>query len=215
MVAWPRSRRVVATMVTLSAWTLFQALTRAAEPSGVTVEHQTKAAFLLNFAKFVDWPEKSFTAPDAPFVVGVLGDHPVGNLVAETVRGESVRGRRLEFRFFPSIMQNFESAHLLFISRSEKHKLATIFKELKGVPVLTVGETDGFTQSGGMINFVVVGTNVHFEINPEPAKRVGLTISSKLLDLPKANKARADGEAQSPFCRATAEGCAPARRGRI
>lgn len=188
------SRRIVATAVILSAWILFHGFTGDAAPAAATVEDRAKVAFLLNFARFVSWPEKSFAAPDAPFVIGVLGDNPFDHLLAETVRGESVRGRKLQVRSFPSIMQNFESAQLLFVSRSEKSKLRTIFRQLRGCPVLTVGDTAGFAQSGGMLNFVVISNNVHFEINTKAAEGAGLTISSRLLDLPKAIKVRSDGE---------------------
>jgi len=196
--AWQRLRRVVATMVMLSAWPLGSADTPAAESADATAAYQAKAEFLLNFARFVSWPEKSFAGPDAHFVIGVLGDNPFGHHLAETVRGEIVKGRKLEVRCFPSIMQNFESAQILFVSRSEKNKLRTIFGQLRDSAVLTVGDTDGFAQRGGMINFVVVQTNVHFEINTRATERVGLTISSKLLDLPKAIKVHTGREGQMP-----------------
>src|SRR5262249_47014410 len=120
---WQWLRWVVAFLVVLSTWTVFRSSTRAAQLASVPVEYQAKAAFLLNFTKFVNWPEERFAAPDAPFVVGVLGDNPFGNVLTETLRGESVKGRKVELRFFPSIMQNFESAQLLFVSRSETPKL--------------------------------------------------------------------------------------------
>jgi hypothetical protein len=188
---WQWLQWVVAMLVGLSSWPVFRPNTHADEPASVPGEYQAKAAFLLNFTKFINWPPKSFATSDAPFVVGVLGDNPFGTLLAETLRGESVKGRKVELRYFPSIVQNFESSHLLFISRSETAKFRTIFRELRGQPVLVVGESEGFVQSGGMINFVAAQDGVGFEINTEAAERVGFTISSKLLDLPKAAKGRA------------------------
>jgi hypothetical protein len=75
------------------------------------------------------------------------------------------------------------NCHVLFISTSEKKRLPEIFAALKSASVLTVGEMDQFTEAGGMINFVLVGTKIRFEINQEAATSAGLKISSKLMSL--------------------------------
>jgi len=184
---------VIALLGLLSLWSF--GTVRAAE-SDAKAEYSIKAVFLLNFARFVEWPEKSFPTSDEPLVIGVLGDNPFGNLIEQAIRGETVRGRRMEFRHFPSLMQNFPSAHILFVSRSENNKLPTVIKELKNSPVLIVGEADRFAHRGGMINFVTVDKNVCFEVNPEEAERAGLKLSSKLLNLPKAIRVRSSAPKQ-------------------
>ena len=75
------------------------------------------------------------------------------------------------------------NCHILFISGSEKGRLPQILKQLNGRNVLTVGEMPGFTETGGMINFVLEGTKIRFQINNEAANSAGLKISSKLLNL--------------------------------
>src|ERR1019366_9206706 len=75
------------------------------------------------------------------------------------------------------------NCHILFISSSEKKRLPEIFASLKGASVLTVGETDHFTESGGMINFFLEGTKMRFQINKDAATSAGLKISSKLMSL--------------------------------
>jgi hypothetical protein len=145
-------------------------------------ESRLKAAFLWNFAKFVDWPTNAFASDTSPFVIGVLGESPIGADLEQTVKGKLINDH-------PIIVKTVRAAtdakgcHILFISNSEKSRLADIFKDLGNAPVLTVGEYDQFTQSGGMINFVRQGNKIRFQINDEAAKAADLKISSKLLSL--------------------------------
>jgi YfiR/HmsC-like len=184
---------MIALLGLLSLWNSDAA--QAAE-SDAKAEYNVKAVFLLNFARFVEWPEKSLPTLDEPLVIGVLGDNPFGGLIEQAIRGETLHGRRMEFRHFPSLMQDFPSAHVLFVSRSENNKLPTVIRELKNSPVLIVGEADRFAHRGGMINFVTVDKNVRFEVNPEEAERAGLKLSSKLLNLPKAIRVSASASKQ-------------------
>ncbi len=56
---------------------------------------------------------------------------------------------------------------------------------VKGLPILTVGETPGFAERGGMIRFTLEDNRVRFEINVEAAREADLNISSRLLTLAK------------------------------
>ena len=152
-------------------------------------ESRLKAAFLWNFAKFVDWPTNAFASDTSPFVIGVLGESPLGADLEQTVKGKLINDH-------PIIVKTVQAAtdakecHILFISNSEKSRLANIFKDLGNAPVLTVGEYDQFTQLGGMINFVRQGNKIRFQINDEAAKAADLKISSKLLSLAVRTPAR-------------------------
>jgi len=145
-------------------------------------EYQLKAAFLFNFAKFVEWPPAAFATPTSPIIIGVLGDNPFGDDLERTIRGKTLNARRLEIKEFRSAPQA-TNCHILFISTSEKKRLPEIFEGLRGTSVLTVGETDRFTETGGMINFVPEGNKIRFQINEIAARSAGLKISSKLLNL--------------------------------
>src|ERR1043166_6616587 len=69
---------------------------RAAEPkTKLTREYDLKAAFLFNFAQFVEWPPESFTDNSRPFVIGVLGQDPFGKSLDEIVANERVRAPRI------------------------------------------------------------------------------------------------------------------------
>ncbi|MGH7701000.1 MAG: YfiR family protein [Gemmatimonadales bacterium] len=145
-------------------------------------EYQVKAVFLFNFAQFVDWPPEAFNDPQAPLVIGVLGDDPFGPVLDATVRGETVRGRPLEIRRSRRI-DEILTCHILFISQSEADRLDDIVAALRSRPILTVGDGETFARRGGVVRLVVERGRVRFHINLEAAAAARLTISSKLLRL--------------------------------
>ncbi|OGG52063.1 MAG: hypothetical protein A3F84_18365 [Candidatus Handelsmanbacteria bacterium RIFCSPLOWO2_12_FULL_64_10] len=146
-------------------------------------EYQVKAAFLYNFAKFVEWPTEAFQDATSPFVIGVLGNDPFEGALDQTVRGKKVNGRAMAVRRLKE--EALGGCHILFISASEKRPLWQILGCLKGSSVLTVGEMESFTQAGGIVNFVMKEGRVRFEINADGAERARLRVSSKLLALAK------------------------------
>ncbi|HZR20379.1 MAG TPA: YfiR family protein [Verrucomicrobiae bacterium] len=150
-------------------------------------EYQLKAAFLYNFTKFVDWPPKAFLVPDAPIVIGIVGDDPFGNEIDDLVRGEVVRDHALIVKRIPPD-GDLRSCHVLFISRSEKERLPALLSQLKESPVLTVSDMDRFGEQGGIINLVLENKAVKIEINPTAAERAGLQVSAKLLRLARLVK---------------------------
>jgi hypothetical protein len=145
-------------------------------------EYQIKAAFLFNFAKFVQWPPGGFAAPNSPIVIGVLGDNPFHNDLERTIQNKLVDYHPLLIREFHSPAEA-TNCQILFISASEKKQLPEILKILRGSSILTVSETEGFVEAGGIINFMQAGTKLRFQINQESATKAGLKISSKLLSL--------------------------------
>ncbi len=158
------------------------AMPGAARAQG-TSEYDVKAAFLYNFTKFVDWPPSAFPDAGSPLRICVLGEDPFGtSLKAVAGENEEVGGHKLTVVPTPSLSRS-GGCQVLFISRSEQERLPQILASVKGSPVLTVGDSRGFLDHGGIINFILEGSKVHFEINPEAADRVGIKISSKLLRL--------------------------------
>ena len=147
-------------------------------------EYQLKAVFLYNYAKFVVWPAESFADADAPIILGVLGKDPFGAIIDQTIKGKTVKGRKLAIKRFEKI-EDVEICHILFVSASEKKHLSKIVKILKGSSVLTVGEVKQFAQRGGIINFIIKQNKIRFEINLDAAQQAKLKISSKLLKLAK------------------------------
>ena len=144
-------------------------------------EYQVKAAFLYNFVKFVEWPVEAFSDSSAPIVIGVVGDDPLGNKIDQMINGKIANGRPLVLKRFRNL-KVLTFCHIVFICSSEKNNLRQTLAAA-GVGVLTVGETERFTQIGEIINFTIVDSKVRFEINQVAAERAGLKISAKLLNL--------------------------------
>jgi len=151
----------------------------APQSQGLT-EHQIKAGFLFNFTKFVEWPEGTFADSSSPIILGVVGESPFGNLLAETAAGKSVNGRAVVVRQFKE-GQDLRSCQVLFIVAMDKKRMQETLGKLKGSRVLTVGEGSGFTQSGGMIAFLVEGNRVRLEIDLQTAAEAHVKISAKVI----------------------------------
>src|SRR5262245_31433632 len=143
-------------------------------------EYELKAAFLYNFAQFVDWPPEAFPGVDTPLVIGVLGVDPFGRTLDAVVNNEVVKNRRL-------VVQRYRQAeeigvcHILFISASEAERFERILAILKGKPILTVGDAASFAFRGGVIRLLTDRNKIRLRINMQAAKAANLTISSKLL----------------------------------
>jgi hypothetical protein len=151
-------------------------------PAGIASEYQVKAAFLYNFGKFVDWPADSFSSPSAAFTLCVVGADPFGEILDRTVQGKVINGHPVSALRLTR-HDDLRVCHIVYISPSERKAIEEILDQLRGVSVLTVGETEGLTERGGMVNFVVEDNRVRFEANPLAAERSRLRISSKLLAL--------------------------------
>lgn len=148
-------------------------------------EYQVKAAFILNFARFVDWPNDAFGDGGA-LVVGVVGDDPFGGAL-DRLNGNAVNGRHLRIRRL-RWDDNLRACQILFVSASEGKHLGKILESVRGGSVLTIGELPQFNQAGGIIKFVIQDNKVRFEINAGAAGQARLRISSKLLALSKGGR---------------------------
>jgi hypothetical protein len=157
---------------------------RAGQGDGfINREYPLKALFLYNFAGYVEWPDHAFADTQRPFVIGVLGNAPVNTMLHEIAASKQVAGRSIEIKHFAS-PDVVGPCHVLFVARdvSSQHAGAVI-ERLRGLPVLTVGESAGFAQLGGCVNFYIEANKIRFEINLQAAKQQQLRISAKLLAL--------------------------------
>jgi len=156
--------------------------TPAATLAASATEYEVKAAFLYNFTRFVEWPPEALRDGDEPFVIAILGRDPFGSVLDETVAGKTVAGHRIEVRRATRV-DDVRDAQMVFVSASERATAAAILKVLVRPGVLTVGDTEGFADRGGAINFTLQARKVRFEINPGSAEQAGLKMSSQLLKL--------------------------------
>jgi hypothetical protein len=153
-----------------------QKLALSASPAQ-SLEYDVKAAFLLNFTRFIDWPASEATGTDSPFTICVFGEDPFGPILDQTMQGELVNGRKIVVERVGNSVAR--ACQILYLNRAEKG----VREILSGVGtgVLTVGEGDGFIGEGGMIAFVLDNRRVRFNINLTASRNGMLTLSSRLL----------------------------------
>ncbi len=145
-------------------------------------EYQVKAAFLFNFARFVEWPPRAFETASSPIAVCVLGEDPFGESLNRVVDGKTLGDRAMTVRRGKKLRE-LSGCEILFISASERARLPEILEELRTTPVLTVGEGEDFATRGGEVQFILEDSHVHLLINVDATERAGLKVSSKLLSL--------------------------------
>lgn len=151
-----------------------------AEKCSAQEEYQFKAVYLYNFCRYVEWPKNIIAGDDKVFILGVLGPDPFGDHL-KAVAAQMVDDRKIIVKHFASV-KDYQPCHLLFVA--DKELLAPAVVRLKGAPVLLVGDSPGLAQKGAMINlYLDAASKVRFEINNQAAKKVGLKISGRLLQL--------------------------------
>jgi hypothetical protein len=174
--------------IRMGAMTLFALCTGAAfaqgTPSQDASEYQLKAAFLLNFGRFTEWPVTAFKSGSV-LNLCVLGKDPFGEDLDKIVRNQSVQGRQIQILRL-SDSTDLAQCQILYLSLSEKSRFRQILDLVSKNGVLTVSDAPGFVESGGMIQLYVEGQHVHFAINAGAAQSAGLKISSKLMQIAKA-----------------------------
>ena len=147
-------------------------------------EYQVKAAYMYNFAKFVDWPAQTFENAAQPIVFCVLGRTPLSQALQEALSGKVVDHRPLVFRQLTEAKQAGK-CQVVFIGMADKKQLRAALEEVKTHSVLTVGDADGFTNEGGIIRFVLEMDRIRLEFNLDAADEAKVHISAKLLSLGK------------------------------
>jgi len=145
-------------------------------------EYDVKAAFLLNFARLVEWPAATFPSSDAPLVLAVLADEDVEDSIERGVYGKAVGGHPVHVVRI-SRSEDVAGSHIVFVSSDDRDRNRSVVEAALGKSVLTVGEARDFARDGGIINFFIEDHRVRFTINRQAAESAGLRISSRLLRL--------------------------------
>lgn len=163
---------------------LLSTLPKAHSQTDNEEEYRVKLAFLYNFAQFVQWPSDAFSSPSAPLTICILGPDPFKGEVGEALRGRMVGGHPMEIKKLKP-EDDPKACQMIFVRASEKGVARKILAALKGSNTLTVGETNGFADAGGLINLTLVENKLRFEINLDAALKTRLKVSAKLLALAK------------------------------
>jgi len=141
------------------------------------VEIRVKAAFIYNFARFVEWPRRGVTQSVR---IGIIGSGDLALPLEVAIRGKWVNGRLIELTHVNTLTE-VDCCDILLIERSASNRVREIVHVLAGRPVLTVFDGESGFRDGVMIAFQLIDETVRFQINQEAAERAGLKISSQLL----------------------------------
>ncbi len=152
---------------------------------------EVKAAFLYNFAKFVEWPPEA--SGTATINVGVWGSDALGDALRAVVRDKTVGGRGFAVKRLAAV-DDLGGLHMLFIGDAEKGRVPDILKRIDGLSVLTVSDIDRFCEMGGAIALFVEDSHVRFDVRLDAAQRSRLRVSSKLLNLARTVHGAKQGE---------------------
>jgi len=165
-----------------------------AQDGVINREYDIKAAYLYNFARYVEWPEDHVLTTDdqtPAFVIGIVGDNPFGDTLAAIARQKRVNDLPIVIRYVRKADDSVR-CHMLFVPAGTKRELAAaVHRAVRDLPVLTVGETEHYLRSGGTISFFVESNKVRFEIDPDRAAAARLKISSKLLNIGRVTRSPA------------------------
>jgi hypothetical protein len=155
---------------------------------------EVKAAFVLNFVRYADWPAEREPAPDGVLEVDVVGNPELAQALARLagraggIDGHSIvvstvplppSGREARRLYFDSLRR----AHVVFVGSAAAEYAVELVAGLSGAPVLTVADTPGFAAAGGMLGLVEERGRIVFEANPNAIRGAALRISSRVLKL--------------------------------
>jgi hypothetical protein len=160
--------------------TIGTSVTFAAEDA--PLDFQVKAAFLVNFPKYVDWPSAVVAETNSPITVAIFGDDNVAGEFENMIQGgRTVSGRPVRLKRITKEEQIGADCQIVFIASSERQRVPAILEKVKGTGILTVGENEDFLQQGGIVNLVHRDRKIRLQINLDAAREAHLKISTRLL----------------------------------
>ena len=149
-------------------------------------EYQVKAVFLYNFTQFIEWPQTAFKSSDDPFIIGIIGEDPFGSYLDETVAGEKIGTHPIQVQRYTNVKEAL-NCHILYINTEDAETAREILSLTSEKSILTVGDSPGFYNWGGIVKFFTENNKIRLQINVELSRAADLNISSKLLSVAKTN----------------------------
>lgn len=156
-----------------------------AEAQAPTGESQVKAMFVYNFLKFVEWPVARALGPREPFVVLIIGEGPTADAAEQFLETKAIGERPVVVRR-TRWDQSLKGVRAAFVVETDTKRLRHVLDAAAVAGVLTIGEGDSFTTSGGVIGLLVEDRKVRFDVDTSAAQVAGLRVSSKLLALSRS-----------------------------
>ena len=150
--------------------------------AGAATESDVKAAYIYNFLQLVDWPARESGATAGPIKICVIGGLQLGEALSG-LSGRQAGGRPIEVSSSSAAGDGLAACHVVVAGPGAQDALPIIFEKLKGADVLTVGDIPRFARKGGIIGFMTENGRVKIEINIHTARRAGLKISGRLMEV--------------------------------
>jgi YfiR/HmsC-like len=144
-------------------------------------ESQLKASLVLNFARYVEWPESAFASAVEPLQICLLGRDTLGGALT-ALESRQVNNRPVRVKIAMT-SDEVRSCHVVFVSDSEERRIVPLLRSLAERPILTVSDMGGFVEFGGAIGIVQGDTRLQFDVNRRALEQVKLKASSQLLKL--------------------------------
>lgn len=151
-------------------------------------EYKLKASFVGKFPDYITWPGSSGMRDQSkPFVIGLLGAHPIGDQLRLILGDKTIKGKQVEIRIFNDTrpLDEIKKCHILFISESFQQELHLLIEIIEKKPILTIGDTAGYCEKGVHLNFYELRRRFRFEINPRAIRKANLTVRARLVVLGK------------------------------
>ena len=144
-------------------------------------EYQLKAAYMLNFARFIYWPDDAFSTTLENFNICVFGENPFGNSL-DRLSSKKIHNKTIKI-IYTKTLQEAESCHIVYFSKTEETTYEQTINQLPQFIKLTVSDIKGFSERGGMIEFIRVKNKIKFEINVDQSAKSGIKYRSQLLEV--------------------------------
>jgi hypothetical protein len=172
-------RALIAAVVLGGLWSVL-----APVPVRAQSEETLKSQFILNFARFTTWPSAAFASPSSPLVVGFVSTPELAEAFDKIATGKNINGRELKVKKFDSASAIDDSCQMIVAAPGAQSR--AVAARIKGKHVLLVGQDGGFLDAGGIINLIVDGGKISFEVNLATARAASLELDQKLRALAKA-----------------------------
>jgi hypothetical protein len=150
--------------------------------SAAVPEYKIQAALIIKIGKFVRWPEGAFSGAGGTLRLCIVGRDDFGESI-DSLAGQTLQGRVIAISRLSAPEESETECRIVFISASERDRVAAFLTSIARSPALTISDIDGFAAQGGMVGFATTASKIHFEINAAASKRAGLEIGAQLLQL--------------------------------
>jgi hypothetical protein len=158
---------------------LLLVVTAGAGLADAVTEYDLKAAYLLNFASYIEWSN-----PPKPVKICIYGNNPFKAATIATLLEAKAGQIEADFKY-TSQLEQLTDCNIVYLAHSEQASFGKVIAQLRNAPVLIVTDVQDGIPQGAMINLITESNRLRFEINISTVLASNMKISSKLLKLAK------------------------------